>query len=123
MPYLGLIKRKERLGFTALGWLVVIVVVAAVIVAAALAVHPFLAVTDPVKGDILVVEGWLPDYALEKVIDEFRSNKYRMLVTTGGPLPKGFYLSEYKTCPAMAAATLKRLGFDEELIAVVPAPR
>ncbi len=122
MPYLGLIKRKERWGLTVRGWLLLILFGIGALVVALVCVHPFLAVTDPVRGDILVVEGWLPDYALEKVIDEFRSNKYRMLVTTGGPLPKGFYLAEYKTSAELVFATLKHLGFDEELLVAVPGP-
>jgi len=122
MPYLGLIKRKERWALTVRGWLVLIVFGIGALAVALVCAHPFLAVTNPVKGDILVVEGWLPDYALEKVIDEFRSNKYRMLVTTGGPLSKGFYLAEYKTTAELVFATLKHLGFDEELLAAVPGP-
>ncbi len=121
MAYLGLIKRKERWGLTACGWVVMILAVIAGAGIAVVTIHPFLAVTQPVRCDILAVEGWLPDYALEKAIDEFNSNGYRLLVTTGLPLSRGFYLSEYKTCPEMAAATLKRLGFDRRLIAVVPA--
>ena len=122
MPHLGLIKRRERWGLTVLGWLVLIVFGIGALATALVCVHPFLAVTDPVKGDILVVEGWLPDYALEKVIDEFRSNKYRMLVTTGGPLERGFYLAEYKTTAELVFATLKHLGFDEKSLAAVPGP-
>lgn len=121
MAYLGLIKRKERWGLTACGWPVMILAVIAGAGIVVVTIHPFLAVTQPVRGDILVVEGWLPDYALEKAIDEFKSHDYRLLVTTGLPLSRGFYLSEYKTSPEMAAATLKRLGFNKRLIAAVPA--
>ena len=120
--WMGLIKRKERWSLTAAGWIVLIVVVAAVFVAAVLTVHPFLAVNDPVRGDILVVEGWLPDYAIERVIEIFKSGGYSRLVTTGSPLTYGSYLVAYKTCPEVAAGTLKKLGFDENLISVVPAP-
>ena len=96
--------------------------VAVVFVAAVFTVHPFLAVNDPVRGDILVVEGWLPDYAIEKVIEVFKSGGYRKLVTTGGPLTYGSYLVAYETCPEVAASTLRKLGFDENRISVVPAP-
>jgi hypothetical protein len=122
MPYLGLIKRKERWGLSARGWFFLIIAGIAMLVAAAVTVHPFLAVNEPVRGDILVVEGWLPDYALEKVIDEFRSNKYRLLVTTGGPLLKGYYLAGYKSCAGLTSETLKRLGVSEAVLATVPAP-
>ena len=122
MRYLGLVKRKERWGFTASGWLVLIVVVAAAVVAALLTVHPFLAVNEPIRGDLLVVEGWLSDYAMKDVIREFKARDYLLLVTTGGPLARGCYLAEYKTSAELVYATLKRLGFDEEQLVAVPGP-
>lgn len=85
--------------------------------------HPFLAVSEPVESDVLVVEGWLPDYALEQVASEFRRKSYRKIYLTGGPLDKGFHLAEYKTHPALAAATLLRLGLAADAIEVVAAPR
>ena len=122
MAFFGFIKRKERWSLTATGWIALIVVVAAVLVAVVLTVHPFLAVNDPVEGEILVVEGWLPDYAIEKIMEIFKSGGYSRIVTTGGPLTYGSYLVGYKTCPEVAAGTLKKLGFDGDLISVVPAP-
>ena len=122
MPYLGLIKRKERWGLTVRGWLAVIIAVSVLLGIIVVTVHPFLGVNEPVRGDILVVEGWLPDYAIEDAIKEFKFNDYRLLVTTGGLLSKGFYLAEYKTTAELVFATLKHLGFDEELLAAVPGP-
>jgi hypothetical protein len=76
-------------------------------------VHPFLAPTKPVGGDILVVEGWLPVYALEKAKEQFQQGGYQLLVTTGGKIPEGHYLSEYKTWAELAVSTLKNLNFPE----------
>ena len=75
MAFFGFIKRKERWSLTATGWIALIAVVAAVLVAAVFTVHPFLAVNEPVQGEILVVEGWLPDYALEGAMQWFRSQR------------------------------------------------
>ncbi|MBW4683059.1 MAG: YdcF family protein [Microcoleus vaginatus WJT46-NPBG5] len=84
--------------------------------------HPFLALNSPVKADILVVEGWLPDYAIKTSIDEFKTGGYRKLITTGGPLSKGYYLAEYKTFAEIAAATLIALNFEPDNLIAVPAP-
>jgi hypothetical protein len=43
----------------------------------------YLSKSEMVNGDILVVEGWLPHYALEMTCNEYRKNKYRYVVTTG----------------------------------------
>ncbi len=51
-------------------------------------IYPFLRENEPIEAEILVVEGWLPEYALEEALKEFRSHPYRLLVTTGVSLPQ-----------------------------------
>lgn len=75
-------------------------------------VHSFLAKNTPIDTDILVVEGWLPDYALKAAMMEFGQGSYRQLITIGGSIPRGFHLSEYKTFAELAAATLKAMGLE-----------
>jgi len=84
-------------------------------------IYSFLAVSSPIPADVLVVEGWLPDYAIKAAMTEFKSGSYRYLITTGVALPIGFYLAEYKTWAEVGAATLLALGFDRERLAAVPA--
>ncbi len=84
-------------------------------------IHPFLAVNSPLKADLLVVEGWLPDYAIESAIVEFNKGEYRQLITTGLPLSKGYYLAEYKNYAELTAATCIALGFDKDKVVAVPA--
>jgi len=118
----GLIERRECWTLKRRGWLILLISIATILVLILTTIHPFLAVNDPVEGDILVVEGWIPDYALEKAISEFKTHNYSLLVNTGTPLLVGSHLSKYKSSAEVAAATLKQLGLDEELLAVVPAP-
>ncbi len=82
--------------------------------------HPFLAKNAPIVTDVLVVEGWLPDYAIEAAMAEFKLSEYKVLITVGAPMPRGAYLSEYKTFAELAAATLLALGFDPAQLQVVP---
>jgi hypothetical protein len=82
-------------------------------------IHPFLAKNAPINADVLVVEGWLPDYALKAAINEFEQRPYKTLVTIGGSIPRGFYLSEYKTFAELAGATLIALNFDPEKLVVI----
>ncbi|MBF2026668.1 MAG: YdcF family protein [Oscillatoriales cyanobacterium C42_A2020_001] len=84
--------------------------------------YPFLATTNPVKADILVVEGWLPDSAIEAAIAEFQQGEYQQIMVTGGPIPQGSYLLKYKTYAELAAATLLALGLDSAKVVTVPAP-
>ena len=84
--------------------------------------YSFLAVNAPVQADTLVVEGWLPDYALEQVVAEFQQGNYQTIVVLGEPLQHGYFLSQYKSYAHLAAATLIFLGIAPEKIVAVPVP-
>ena len=43
----------------------------------------FLSLTSRTDANLLVVEGWLPDYAIEEAYSEFKSGRYNLIVTTG----------------------------------------
>ena len=101
---------------TPMGWLALLITFSLVMVSIIFFSHQFLAPTKSVKGDVLVVEGWLPDYALLKVKERFEKEEYRLLVTTGGRIGTGYHLSEYKTWASLTAARLKKLGIPPEKI-------
>jgi hypothetical protein len=46
-------------------------------------VHPFLAINRPVTADTLIVEGWLPDYAVAQAAAEFQTGHYRKIFVSG----------------------------------------
>jgi len=121
-PKIRLIHRQEKWTLTVQGWGVTFLCIAALIIFTITHIQVFLAVTSPVKADVLVVEGWLPDYALKHALTEFENGSYNKIVTTGGPLPTGYYLAEYKTFAELSAATLKSLGLEKEKLIAVPAP-
>ena len=41
--------------------------------------YPFLAVTNRMQGKVLVVEGWVPRYALEQAVALFKGGEYRKI--------------------------------------------
>ena len=43
----------------------------------------YLSKSEQVKANILLVEGWIPDFAVEKAYEEFQQNGYEYLITTG----------------------------------------
>jgi hypothetical protein len=82
----------------------------------------FLTAHHPIEADILVVEGWIPDYALEAAIGEFKQGTYKRLYVTGGPLEKGLPLSQFKTYADLGASVLVGLGMEKEKLEAVAAP-
>lgn len=91
--------------------------------AAILGLHPFLAITRPVVTEVLVVEGWVPDFALQAALEEFRAGKYRRLLVSGGPLEKGEPLSEFRTYADLGRATLQRLGCPTNDLVAISGPK
>ena len=51
----------------------------------------YLSKSEHVKANILVVEGWLPDYTLKMANEEFRKNGYDYIITTGIKSPVDYY--------------------------------
>lgn len=121
-PYLGLFRQRLCLLPTWRGGLLLAAAIAGIVLLAARGVHPFLAVNAPTPGGVLVVEGWLPDWALEAVVREFRRQPYRAVYVTGIPIERGAPLSEYKTYAELGAATLVHLGLPTNVLQAVPAP-
>ncbi|MEG4054116.1 MULTISPECIES: YdcF family protein [unclassified Microcoleus] len=116
-----LIRRREIWAITREGWVIASAGLIILMLLIITNIHPFLAVNAPIKADILVVEGWLPDYAIKSAIAEFKKGEYRQLITTGVPLSKGYYLAEYKNYAELTAATCIALGFDKNQLVAVPA--
>ena len=48
-----------------------------------LGVHPFLAISEPVDANTMVVEGWVPAYVLDAAIAEFRRGHYTHIFVSG----------------------------------------
>ncbi|MEM7725273.1 MAG: ElyC/SanA/YdcF family protein [Cyanobacteria bacterium P01_A01_bin.45] len=118
-----LIEKRSTWMLTLQGWMIAIALIITSMIFILSHIHPFLAVTSPIStADVLVVEGWMADYAVEAALNEFQSGSYRQLVTTGVPVRKGYYLAEYNNFAEITAETLKKLGLEEDKIIIVPSP-
>lgn len=118
----GLFQRRECLVPTRRGCFLLVLIVSVLSLTLAKGVHPFLAVNDPVYGGALVVEGWMPEYAFDEAIADFRQHHYTKLYVTGGPLAQGSLLSEYRTYAELGATIIIRKGLATEFVEAVPAP-
>ena len=68
----GIITRKQRWGLSWRGWLILVALAFASVFLLFLNVQPFLSVTHRVSTDILVVEGWIPTYAIRTSVEGSR---------------------------------------------------
>jgi uncharacterized SAM-binding protein YcdF (DUF218 family) len=117
----GIIRLKERWRLSWHGRLFITSVLVLAIYAIVLNVHPFLAVTHRVNAKILVVEGWMDEYAIRAGADEFNTGDYEHIITTGGPVAgSGGYTNDYNTFAGIGARRLKAAGVADESVLMVP---
>src|SRR5438552_7309214 len=117
----GIVTRKERWGFSWRGWLIVLAVVILTFSLCWLRIYPFLAVTHRVETNVLVVEGWIHEYAIRAAVEEFRSGSYQRVFTTGGPVEgSGGYINDYNTSASVGADLLKKYGLGNGSLQMVP---
>lgn len=83
-------------------------------------IYNYLSPIEPVNTNILVVEGWIEDYALKKALTIYKEGNYDLLITTGGPLEMGYLATRFITNAEMAKTTFIELGADSTKIQAVP---
>jgi hypothetical protein len=114
------ITRKEFPFPTVWGWCAIALLAVAGCGVFVFSIHPFLSPVHPVESEIMIVEGWVPEYALQQAAGDFKNRGYRVLVVTGGPLETGYFLTGYGSLAHVGAATLQKLGIDSSKIKAVP---
>lgn len=114
----GLLVRRERWGLSASGKLLVLLAIALGSLLATWKLNAFLSPIRPVAAQVLVVEGWIPDYALDAAVSEFRRGGYRLLLTSGNVTKDGWAETPHYTTAEWAAQRLKRRGLSAEVVAV-----
>src|SRR4029077_508139 len=117
----GLFDRKERWSLSWRGRLILAFAVGLISVLVFTSVYPFLAITHRVNANILVVEGWIHEYAIRAAVKEFQSNHYQRVFTTGGPVGgSGGYINDFYTSASVGADLLKKCGLPDERLQMVP---
>lgn len=119
MGKFAIVHKKEKWSATWLGKLLLLIVFILLIGLTGANIHSFLAINQPVESDLLIIEGFLPDFAIEKSIAIFKEGNYKLMIVTGKKMIKGSMLVPYENDGLYTAAILKKLGFDTTLIQVV----
>lgn len=119
----GLLKRRECWTLTWKGRALVLAITLTAILLLVRGIHPFLAVNAPLGARYLVVEGWVPDYAIAEAMQRFKAGGYDRILTTGGPLESGYRLDPDDTYAHLSATKLEAFGMDDDNLSVVPAER
>lgn len=84
--------------------------------------YGWLAVSEPLqKAPYLIVEGWLPDYALEESAGEIRKDHVTLAFCTGVPIDRGTLVYSFGSYAEYARRTLVAMKVPAEKLSAVPA--
>lgn len=121
MPFkIKLVKRTKCYRLTWLGYSLLSISLFIAVLFAVISIPKFLSQPKPLNGEILVLDGLMPDYAVKKAIDIFHSGNYERIVTTGGNLSIGYAISDIKSMAGLTYATFIKMGFDSTKISCLP---
>jgi hypothetical protein len=105
---------------TWLGRLLIATLFMALFFGFALNIYGFLAPQDPANKGVMVIEGWIHDFALDEAVKMYRAGNYEKIVCAGVPIETGSYIQQFKSYPEMTAARLRKLGIaDKEMILAI----
>lgn len=117
----GFITRRERLGLSLKGWAAMLMLFAATFLLWLFHIQPFLAETHRVNTPVLVMEGWIQEYASRVAADEFRAGGYQIAYTTGGPIAgTDDDTNDETTTAGVGASFLIKAGLPAQLVQKVP---
>jgi hypothetical protein len=119
--FFGCVTRRERWGLSARGWLAGVIVLVAITVLWTLNIYSFLSQTRREDTKVLVVEGWVHEYATRAAVTEFQAGHYDKVYTTGGPIAgTGGYSNDFNTSASVGAELLVKDGLPDNLVQMVP---
>lgn len=106
---------------TWLGWLLIVCLLGGLFFAFLLNIYGFLAPQSPPHKGVMVIEGWMHDFALDEAVTMYKLGDYDKIVCTGVPIETGNYLVQFKSYSEMTAARLRKLGIPDDEIVVATA--
>lgn len=117
----ALIKIEPARRPTGLCWLLIAILLAGLAFGFLTNIYGFLAPNaNPNKG-LMVVEGWIHDFALDEAVAMYRTGNYTRIACTGVQIETGSYIQQFKSYPEMTAARLRKLGIPNDQIIVAVA--
>ncbi len=119
MGKFAIFRKRERWSTT---WLGKILILTLFIIMAWLFVkniYTFLAQNSPVSSEIMILEGFLPDFAIGESMKIFNEGNYKLMIISGKKMIKGASLVPYENDGLYTAAILAKMGFDSTLIKVI----
>ncbi|MEY2633667.1 MAG: hypothetical protein RIR00_2321 [Pseudomonadota bacterium] len=120
--FYGLLQRQWCIGLTWQGWLLLLALLAGLGLWLGRGLYPFLAENrDVSRCEAMVVEGWMPDQAVARIVAEYQRRGCQRLFFTGGPIELGGPLLEFGSYAEVGARRAVHYGVPAAAVQAVPA--
>jgi uncharacterized SAM-binding protein YcdF (DUF218 family) len=117
----GLVNRRERLGLSWRGFLLLLLLLAGAGWFTIHHIQPFLAVTQRVDSRVLVLEGWVQGFGAQLAVREFQESGCSKIYTTGSPIVgTNGRTNDFNTYAYLGALSLRNAGLPASVIQMVP---
>ena len=117
----GLVVRRECWRLSWRGRLLALLVFTVFFATIFFGIHAFLAVSRPLDAELLVVEGWMPAYALDQARMLHTNGHYRRVLVCGAVVPGEWATNSATTFADWGASKLRRLGMPADQIETIRA--
>ena len=107
---IALTKVKPRRRPSWFGWVLIVLLSAGLLYGCVANLYSFLAPEKAPHEGVMVIEGWIHDFALDEAVALYRSGNYSKIICTGVPIETGSYIQQFESYPEMTAARLRKLG-------------
>jgi hypothetical protein len=115
-----LYKKKDCIRLTWFSYLILIFVFGVGIKIVANSLYDFLSPIEKTSSKVLVIEGWIDDFAVEVAYGIYKNEQYDLIITTGGPLEIGYLATHFVSTANLCKQTFICLGMDSNQIISVP---
>lgn len=116
----GLLIRRESWRLSVRGKILVLMLLVGMLWAGQYLIYPWLAVTNRVPGEYMVVEGWIHNNGFVQALQEFKAGGYRMILTSGCKVVDTSDFGGNANFADWGAEKLERLGVSKDLVQSVP---
>lgn len=116
-----LFRKKNCTRPTLLGWVIILLFLAIIFRLSLVGIYYFLAINEPVKSKTLIIEGFVPTYAVKGALEYYKENGFERLILTGIPIVNYEFTAPYRTTALATLIAVRKFGFtDTVYIADIP---
>ncbi len=78
-------------------------------------IYYYLAINKPIESKTLIIEGWVPTYALKEAVKLYHEDEYERLVVTGIPIVNFEFISPYRNTAEATILALRYYGITDSI--------